>query len=157
MKEGYILIDTQNINEAKNLVEKAFKQEKKPAVIAKDDEFNRKILENKKVNILLFRDFKGRKDKLKQRDSGLNHVLCKLARDNKIGIGFDFSNLFMLDDKELSEHIARLIQNIKLCSKAKVNFIVFNAENISKHTLFAFFLSLGASTNNAKYAIDHKF
>jgi len=155
--QAYNLIDTTNINEARNQIEKAFKQGIKAIVVAKDDEFNRKILENKKVDVLLFGDFKGRKDRLKQRDSGLNHVLCKLAKDNNIAIGLDFSEIKEKTDFVLADYLGRLMQNIKLCSKYKIKIVLFNAGDKNKHDLFSLLMSLGMPTSTAKYAVDNTF
>ena len=153
---NYIIIEAENINQARDKIEKAFKQETKIVVLAKDDEFNRKILENKKVDALLFQDFKNRKDKLKQRDSGLNHILCKLAKDNGIAIGIDFNVFSELEEKELAVNIARLIQNIKLCSKYKLKMVLFNAKSKNNHDLFSLLVSLGMPTSMAKHAVEDK-
>ncbi len=152
----YLLVDAGNINEARNQIEKVSKQKLNVVVLAKDDEFNRKILENKKVNFLLFAGFKGRKNKLKQKDSGLNQVLCKLARDNDIAIGIDFSELQKKTDFELSHYLGMLMQNIKLCRKHKVKMILFNAKNKNNHDLFSLLSSLGMPTSMAKYAVENK-
>ncbi|MBS3162475.1 hypothetical protein J4467_00985, partial [Candidatus Woesearchaeota archaeon] len=53
-----------------------------------DDELNRKNLSSKYVDILLDPHQGYRKDKIYQKDSGLNEVLCKLAKENDIAIGF---------------------------------------------------------------------
>ena len=153
---NYLLINTENINEARNLIEKAFKQETKAIVVAKDDEFNRKILENKKVSVLLFREFKARKDKLRQRDSGLNHILCKLAKDNDIAIGIDFNEIKEKTDFELSEYLGKIIQNIRLCNKYKAKMVLFNAKNKNKYDLFSLLVSAGMPTNMAKESLNHK-
>lgn len=152
--KNYQLINTDNINEAKNLINKYSNLSQSIVVTAKNDEFNRKVLEIKKIDILLFRDFKSRKNKLKQRDSGLNQVLCKLAKENNILIGIDFNIFYEKNEKELSLCAEKMIQNIKLCNKYKVKIILFNAENKNKYDLFSLLISLGMPTNMAKETLN---
>src|SRR3989344_6245063 len=138
-------------------------------VQGKDIGFNRIILENKKVDMLIL-SHTNKKDKLKQRDSGLNHVLCNLAKQNNILLAIDLNELIKTQDKpqnssqkfgilelEKSEGfsrkekaliLARMIQNLKLMNKAKNKFKLLNYKN--KSQAFSFLLSLGASTEQAK-------
>ena len=67
-------------------------------VQGKDIGFNRIILENKKVDMLIL-SHTNKKDKLKQRDSGLNHVLCNLAKQNNILLAIDLNELIKTQDK----------------------------------------------------------
>lgn len=149
-----MLIKASTIQEARKRIDKAITEKKKQERIiveARGEDFNRKVLENKKVNVLLNPglDFKG-KDKLKQRDSGLNEVLCKIARDNKIKIAFDVEKIIKEKGKERAVLLSRLIQNIMLCKKAgtEVTFL----GNYDKKNLFSLLLTLGASTKQAKEA-----
>ena len=96
-----------------------------------DDELNRNILEKLKINILLL-NLSNRKDKLKQRNSGLNQVLAKIAQKNRISIGINLDEI--IEEKNLIEKskiISRLKQNIKLCNKnkLKIKFISQKKEN----------------------------
>lgn len=140
-----------SINEVRKEIDKFSKQGKEVAVIAGDSDFNRKILENKKVNVLLFSDFTGR-DKLKQRDSGLDHVLCKLAISNNITIGFDLSFLKDKSDLVISQKASRLAQNIRLCNKYKNKIKIFNYTRNEIIELRAFLLSLGMNNKIIKGA-----
>src|SRR3989344_7408011 len=85
------------------------------------EEKNRKAVEDKSTDILLSPERNAQNDKLSSRNSGLNQVLCKLAHDNKIAIGFSFSEI--LKSKERSVLIGRIMQNIKLCRKYKVRIV----------------------------------
>ncbi|MBS3066308.1 hypothetical protein J4205_00645 [Candidatus Pacearchaeota archaeon] len=140
-----------SINEVRKEIDKLSKQGKDVVVIAGDSDFNRKILENKKVNVLLFSDFIGR-DKLKQRDSGLDHVLCKLAISNDITIGFDLNFLKEKSDLVISQKVSRLAQNIRLCNKYKNKIKVFNYVKNEVVELKAFLLSLGMNNKSVKEA-----
>ncbi|RME54537.1 hypothetical protein D6777_03485 [Candidatus Woesearchaeota archaeon] len=84
-------------------------------------EGNRKTLQNKKVDILLSPEKGIKKDSMHHRNSGLNHVLCKLAKENNIVIAISFSDI--LNSKNRSDVIARIMQNVKLCKKYKVKIM----------------------------------
>jgi len=87
------MITTNNLNQARKQIQE-LKKENKPIIVqAQSENFNRKILETKDVNIFLSPELHDRKDKLKQRDSGLNEVLCKLATKNNIQIGIDLKQI----------------------------------------------------------------
>ncbi len=137
------LIDSGNINDARKKIDKLFQSGKEIIVVAKDSEFNRKILENKKVDVLLFTNFFGNRNRLKQRDSGLNHVLCKIAKENNISIGIDFSIFLNKGGFQLSHLLSSTIQNISLCSKYKTKMLIFNIENRNKSEIISFLSSLG--------------
>jgi RNase P/RNase MRP subunit p30 len=144
------MINTDNLEIARKEIDKLLKSKKKVIILGKSIEFNRKILENKKVNTLII-SHKEKKDKLRQRDSGLNQVLCKIARENNITIAFDFSELEG-EKKEKALLLARLIQNIKLCRKYKTKFIILSNKK-EKDSLFSFLLTLGCDTKTAKEAL----
>ena len=120
---------------------------------AQNDEFNRKILENKDVDIIINPEMHNRKDKLKQRDSGLNEVLCKLAKKNNIKIGLDISELKNIKGKEKAKILARIMQNIKLCKRTGAELIITG--NYDKKNAFSFLVTLGASTEMAKKAVEN--
>jgi len=84
-----------------------------------DDELNRKVLEKLQIDILLLNQ-RNRKDFQKQRNSGLNHVLAKIAKKNKIAIGINLDEIIESSSKQKSEILARVKQNIKLCNKNKL-------------------------------------
>ncbi len=144
------MINTSEINEARKQIDKLNKESKKVIVVAKDDEFNRKILENKKVNGILGLEF-FRKDKLKQRDSGLNEHLCKLARENNIEILIDLDKIRSLSEKEKAETLSRIVQNIDLCKRTRTKVSFLN--KYKKQDVFSFFLTFNGSTEQAKRAV----
>ena len=143
------MINTTNLEQAK----KQIKQEKSPIVIkAQDPEFNRKVLEYGRFNILLFPESNVvKKDKPKQLDSGLNHVLAEIATKNKVRIGIDLKDLLSMERKEKAIQLARIRQNIKICRKAKTKLALLNIKD--KKDAFSLLLTLGASTQQAKEAI----
>lgn len=149
-------IDKDKLEEARKAIDKEYG---KGIIIVRgrDDEFNRKILENKKVNVLLSPEHGGRKDKLKQGDSGLNHVLCRIARQNSIAIGIDFQEILSKQEegeKQLAGHLRRIMQNIRLCRKAGTMMILMNKSGRSDYDLRAFLSTLGMPTDMAKKAVE---
>ncbi|NCN99353.1 hypothetical protein COU62_03040 [Candidatus Pacearchaeota archaeon CG10_big_fil_rev_8_21_14_0_10_35_219] len=142
------MISNQNLEKTKQEIKKASGT---IIVQAQDDRYNRKILEYGKFNILLSPESGFRKDKLKTLDSGLNHVLAKIATKNKIAIGINLQEIKKLQKKEKAERIARIKQNIKICKKAKTKIKVLNYNN--KKQAQSLLLSLGASTLQVKEAV----
>ncbi len=148
-----MIIQTANINEARKIILKVKKENPKEEIIvlAQDDEFNRKILEMKNVNMLLSPELHDRKEKLKERDSGLNEVLCNIAAKNKIKIGIKLDEITKKQPKEKAIILSRIIQNIMLCKKSGAEIKVFSND---KRAAFSLLLTLGASTEQAKEAVD---
>ena len=110
-----IRIETGSIANSKNL-NQAHKQSN--LIVVKSSEKDRIMIENRKINLLYGFEELNRKDYLHQRASGLNHVMCEVARKNNIAIGFSYSSLFHKDNGALA--IGRMKQNIKLCQKYKI-------------------------------------
>ena len=95
-----------------------------------DDELNRKILEKEKINILLLSQ-SHRKDFQKQRNSGFNQVMAKLAKKNNVTIGINLDEIIESSSKKRQEILARIKQNVRLCNKnkLKMKFISQKPEN----------------------------
>lgn len=113
-----------------------------------NDDLNRKILEKEKIHSLLI-PLANRKDFQKQRDSGFNQVLAKIAKENKIQISINLDEIVESDKYKKSQILARLRQNIKLCNKHKIqmNFaITKKANERNLHDLKALGLVLGMPT-----------
>jgi RNase P/RNase MRP subunit p30 len=89
-----------------------------------DDELNRKILEKEQISVLLISQ-RTRKDFQKQRNSGFNQVMAKLAKKKNVTIGIELDEIITSYAKEKSGILARIRQNIKLCgkNKLKMNFV----------------------------------
>lgn len=143
---NYILISELDFQKARNKIKKA-KEEGKKIIFSGSDEMNRKILEKEKIDILLIK-LSERKDKIKQRNSGFNHVLAILAGKKNIAIGIDLDEIINANKKEKVKILARLIQNIKICKKNKLK-IIFLANQHQKdiYDLKALGLVLGMHTD----------
>lgn len=144
------MINTNNIEQAKREIKTT--KEKPIIVKSQTKEFNRKILEYGKFNILLsIESSTEKKDKPKQLSSGLNHVLANIATKNNIAIGIDLEEIRKLEKKEKAIILARIKQNIKICRKAKTKIKLLNYKD--KGDAIFLLISLGASTQQAKEAI----
>src|SRR3989344_2436501 len=141
------MINNSNIEQVKILIKK---EESPKIVLAQNDEFNRKILEQCKFNILLSIENGNRKNKIRQVDSGLNQVLAKIATKNKVAIGLDLDAIKLLEPKQKAERLSKIRQNIRVCRKAKTRLAV-KAQSLEE--VKNFLIKLGASTNQIKETI----
>src|SRR3989344_5418391 len=118
-----------------------------PGTSEQDDELNRKVLEKEKVEILLI-NLSKRKDSMKQRNSGFNQVLAKLTKKSNTVIGINLAELEnSKSQKERMEIIARIRQNIILCSKDKLKMKFISKGKVqTNHDLKALGLTLGMPT-----------
>lgn len=121
------------------------------------EEKNRKAVENKQVDMLVAPERAGKKDRFTQRDSGLNHVLCALAKENDVAIGFSFSDL--LNSNYRSIVLGRMMQNVRLCRKYKVRMVVASFakdpwEMRSAYDLLAFAQVVGMTPKEVKQALN---
>ena|SRR3989339_944539 len=152
-----MILQTTNLNEIRNQIQKIKKANKEEIIIVRagDEEFNRKVLEIKGVNILLAPELHNRGDKMKQRDSGLNEFLCKLAKKNNIKIAIALEEIQKISDKkQKSKVLARIIQNIQLCKRTKTNIILWPENKYGKLDILSFITTLKGSTNQAKEASE---
>lgn len=140
------MINTTNIQQAINSIKSS--KDKSIIVKAQNENFNRKILEYGKFHILLSPEDLSEKNSLRQINSGLNHVLAKIAAKNKIAIGIDFKEISNLEKKAKAERLSKIFQNIKICRKAKTK--IAYKKNTKTNSLL---LTLGASTQQIKEAL----
>jgi len=146
--QEYIFLTEKNFNKLKIEIEKTRKKEPNSKIIflSNDDEITRQVLEKAKIDLMLLSLYK-RKDFSKQRNSGLNTVFVNIAKKNKIIIGIDLDELDFGNKKEKSEVLARIIQNINLCKKKKVQMKFISRKRISNpFNLKSLGLSLGMPT-----------
>jgi ribonuclease P/MRP protein subunit RPP1 len=143
------MISETNIEKTK----KAIKNSKVPIVVeAQDDNYNRKLLEYGKFDVLLSPESGSRRNTIRQIDSGLNHVLAKIATKNSVAIGIDIESISKLSKPEKAKRLAKIAQNIKICRKAKTKLAIINP--VDKKDSMSLLSSLGASTQQTKQAIS---
>jgi len=80
-------------------------------------ELNRKAVETKQVDILTHPE-------LDQRDSGLNHILAKLAHKNNVAIEINFRQILQSYKGTRSHILEKMKTNIRLCKKYKAPIII---------------------------------
>jgi RNase P/RNase MRP subunit p30 len=154
------IITTSRLNDALKEIDKikSKSKEERVIVLSQDDEFNRKVLESRKIDIFLINEELENKDYSKQRNSGLNEVLAELASKNNIKIGIGIEKILKKDKGEQAISLARLAQNILLCKKAKTELIIFSEEKLKdRRAIVSLLLTLGASTNLANKAVQESF
>lgn len=142
-----IIIQENNFDKAR----KKIKENKSKQIIfsSKNDELNRKILEKEKIDILLINQL-NRKDFQKQRNSGFNQVLAKIAKKNNVAIGINLDEIINTKGKQKAEILARIKQNIKLCNKNKLRMKFITQKQRDIYDLKAVGLVLGMPTNMVK-------
>ena len=155
--DGFLINTKGDEKEARKIVDALKKSNKTMCVMGSDNMFNRRVLETMKVHYLVSPEIYHKRDNLKQRDSGLNHVTATIAAKNKIGIIIDMANLQKQERQEKAQRLARIIQNIDIAKKAKCDIKVASLattkeQTISKENRKNFLISLGASTQQAKKA-----
>ena len=123
-------------------------------VFGRNDNFNRRALETLEINYLVSPELGQRKDTLKQRDSGMNHVLGKLARKKGVVIVIDFNSISKLKGKEKASRLARVMQNVKICRRAKCGIGIWGCED--KRALQSFGFSWGMSSEQVAQCYDFK-
>ncbi len=89
-----------------------------------DDVFNRRVIESLKIDYLVSAEKNARFDNLKQRDSGLNHVVAKMATEKGVGIVVDFGEIASLKGVEKGRRIARVMQNVRVCRKVGCRVLI---------------------------------
>jgi len=149
VETNQIILTETNFSKLKEKVKKAKLENKQIIFSSEDDELNRKVIEKLEINILLINQLK-RKDFQKQRNSGFNQVIAKVAKKKEIKIGINFDEIIESNSlKEKSEIIAKIRQNIFLCNKNKVKmtFIIQKEKNLRNiYDLKALGLVLGMPT-----------
>ncbi len=139
------IINETSFDKVRKIIQKA---EGEKVFSSNDDELNRKVLEKLGIDVLLL-NLSGRRDRLKQRDSGFNQVLAKIAKKNNVIIGINFDEIIESKNEKREKILARVKQNIRLCNKnkLKMKFIIQEKENERNiYDLRAFGLVLGMPT-----------
>ena len=150
-----INIETGFIVNHKN-INKASKHSK--LLVVKSSDKDRFFVESKKIRLIYGFEEINKKDYLHQRASGLNHVICEFAKKNNVAIGFSYNLLFNKNDIFTSLLIGRIMQNIALCQKYKVNTIIgsFSIDPFkirSPFDIISLFTTFGMNGKNIKESL----
>lgn len=111
---------------------------------------------------LIFGLEQSRRDSLHARVSGLDQVLCALARDNDKVVALDFSSLLNSSGKVRAELLGRMMQNVRFCRQFKVKLAVASFaqspfEMRACHDLKALGISLGMHPLESKLALRNVY
>lgn len=140
-----LVLKEMDFNKLKNEVKK--NKDKELVFASFDDDLNRKVIEKLNVSgILVYLD--ERKDYMKQRNSGLNEIICRLLSKKKMNVYFDFEEL--INSKFPERVLARLRQNLFLCEKKGIFIKVLNFGEHDELNVVSLFASIGASTKMCK-------
>jgi len=113
-----IIFNEKNFNKLRNQIKEH--KEKEIIFTSNDDLLNRKVMEKLPIQIILI-PLEERKDFTKQRNSGFNQVMAKIAKKRNIKIGIDLNELIFSKNKE--KILSRIKQNIFLCNKNNVQMV----------------------------------
>lgn len=121
-----------------------------------DEKSLRIAAENKNADILIGLESIEGKDSLHGRNSGMNEVICKLLKKNSIAMGISFKSVLNSANKALI--LGRIMQNIELCRKYKVEMVLASfAESKwdlrSANELVSFGVTLGMTPLEAKNSL----
>lgn len=143
---NYIIISEESFEKARKEIKENIG--KKIIFLGKNDELNRKIIEKEKIDILLI-SLSGKKDRMKQKDSGLNHIIAEIAKKKGVSIGVDFDEI--MESKEKKEILSRIKQNIRIAIKKRVKIIfIAKKHKRTKEEFRSLGLVLGMPTWMAK-------
>ena len=112
-----IILREENFSRLKELIKK--NSEKEIIFCSNDDALNQKVLEKLNISVLLL-NLGGRKDFAKQRNSGFNQVMARLAKKNNIVLGINLDEIVLSNSNEKVQVLARLRQNVEICNRNKI-------------------------------------
>jgi len=148
-----MIIQTNDLKDMQSKITKASGKNKLIIIEGNSDLVNRAALENKKVFMLLSPEKIRKSDSINSRNSGLNQVLCELARKNDKIIGINIQDIINEEVKETerAKVMGRIIQNVKLCRKYKCKIILLSCNNPeTEEKIKSIAASLGFSTQQIK-------
>jgi ribonuclease P/MRP protein subunit RPP1 len=147
--EGYLIESSEK--EARRIIESLKNSGKVICLKGGNDAFNRRAIETLKIDYLVSPEAGDKKNTLKQRDSGINHVVAKEAARKGIKIVIDFGEIQKLKGKEKALRLEKIIQNIKICKKAMCKIRIWDFSNSTDQLgLISFGISLGVSSHQAR-------
>lgn len=118
----------------------------------------RELVEKAKPGMVFGIEASRRKDFIYHKNSGMNHVIAKLASENDVVIGISFRMILDSDNKARASLFSRLSQNIRLCRKYKAKMKVFSfashpLDMRSPYELLSLCVELGMHPAEAKKAL----
>ena len=150
--ETGIIVNQKNINEALN---------HSKFLAVKTSDKDRASIESGKISIIYGLEESYERDYLHQRKSGLNRIMCELARKNGIAIGFSYGALLGRDIPASTLIMGRMMQNIVLCRKYNVKTIIgsFSQNPFgmrSPHDVKSLFAMMGMDSKTIESSLTHE-
>ncbi len=138
-------------NQVRELAKRLRKSVEIISVHGGDSEVNRMAVETPEIDILLHPE-------LKREDSGFDHVMAKLAKENNVAIEFCLSDLVYTYKKPRADILKNLLYNAKLVRKFKTPFVLtsgaFSEWNLrAPSELISFGRILGFSDTQISHAL----
>lgn len=145
--EIFLGLEARNPHELEVLVQK---RKKFDVLLAQggDLKMNRLAVETPQVDILTHPSFE-------RNDSGMNHVLMKLAKENNVAIEINFREVLVNERKSRSKVLTNMIANVNLAEKIHAPLIICS-DSLSHWELrdplelSSFLIQLGLKINEAK-------
>jgi hypothetical protein len=134
------------------------KKKLKPDItIVKTTLNSRKFFENPGADLIYGLENGSKKDFAHQRNSGLDHIMCRLAQKNKVAIGISLGEIKNFRRREIV--MGRIMQNIHLCRKYKVKMVLASfaqrpEQMRSPHDLRSLGVVLGMHPKEAQQAMS---
>lgn len=155
--DGFLIHSSEK--ETRRIIESLKNSGKKIGFVGGDDAFNRRAIESLKIDYLVSPEIGAKVDNLKQRDSGINHVVAKEASKRGVVIIIDFNGIQKIKGKEKALRLGRLIQNVKICRKAgcdiKIASLASNQKSlVDERGRKSFGVSLGMSSSQATKSVQ---
>lgn len=134
------------------------KEKRVIAFVGGDDLVNRRAVESLKIDYLVSPERDAKFDNLKQRDSGLNHVVAKMAGEKGVGIVVDMGEVSLLEGKKKARRIAKILQNVKVCRRAGCEVLIASFGKDKKNVFDelgrkSFGVSLGMSSSEVRDSV----
>lgn len=128
-------------------------------VLVKSSKNDRWVLEKSKSDILFGIEEAQRKDFMHHRASGLNQILCKIAKQKEKTIAFSFSSVLNSKSTRKAQIMGKIMQNVKFCRKYKVKTILASFaktpyEMRAPNEMISFGIILGMHSKEAKDSLN---
>lgn len=130
LESGFVLLKGKTQKELLREIDTARNKKVKTVFKADSEEMLRFALERSSVDIVYGMENINPKDSLHYVRGGLDQVLCKLAAEKRKILAFSFAEL--LDSPDRKRLLARIMSNVKLCKKYKVQMMLCSFANVKE-------------------------
>ncbi|PIN92909.1 hypothetical protein COU61_01230 [Candidatus Pacearchaeota archaeon CG10_big_fil_rev_8_21_14_0_10_35_13] len=138
---------------------KNVKNDDNSIMIGGDSDKNRLFVESKNTrSIILNHNLKDAKDSLYERDSGLNHIICRFAKEKNITFIIDLDELWNDYSNDLflkARVFSRVMQNLRLFNKFKNSLKVMNLNGRTPREVQNLLITLGLNTSLSNSAVKN--